>query len=121
MIISNVALSGAQFQAKRLAASAQNVAAATVGAAAPQAAEGSADRHTPLRVEGVSQAAGGVRGDVRPDPKDPERQTPESAERGVRLEEELVRAREAQHLHSANLRVMETERRMLGTLLDREV
>lgn len=131
MIAGNIALSGAQFQAKRLAASAQNVATATVGVGDGNVEGAAKARQAPVRVEGVSQATGGVRGEVRPDPRDRERRAAEQGlpeppdaftqDRGVRLEEELVRAREAKQQHAANLKVMRAEREMLGTLLDREV
>ena len=132
MNIGNIALSGAQFQAKRFAASAQNVAAATVGHSV-NAVEGEASaRQAAVRVEGVSQAEGGVRGEVRPDPRATDQQVPGQQAPGqepsylsqaqeIRLEEEMVRAREAKHLHEANLKVMRAEKEMLGTLLDREV
>lgn len=136
MIAGNIALSGAQFQAKRLAGSAQNVATATVGVGGANAEGAAKARQAAVRVEGVSQATGGVRGEVRPDPRDVERRATEQSatgrdagalpnafdrDPGVRLEEELVRAREAKQLHAANLKVMRAERQMLGTLLDREV
>ncbi len=146
MIAGNIALSGAQFQAKRLAASAQNVATATVGVGAASAEGTAKARQAPVRVEGVSQTTGGVRGEVRPDPREIERRAAErsASERsasdraaseqgpgelpsafdrdpGVRIEEEIVRAREAKQLHAANLKVIRAEREMLGTLLDREV
>ena len=125
MIAGNIALSGAQFHAKRLAASAQNVATATVGVGGASAEGAAKSRQAAVRVEGVSQATGGVRGEVRPDPREIERRAAERTageqDRGVRLEEEVVRAREAKQMHAANLRVMQAERQMLGTLLDREV
>jgi len=125
VIAGNIAVSGAQFQAKRLAVSAHNVANAangTVGAVSddPQAGQ------VPLRVEGVSQAEGGVRGEPRPEPRpelqDPSRH-PDAFERAkdVRLEKEIAHQQQIKRAYSANLKVMQAEDRMLGTLLDREV
>ena len=125
MIAGNIAVSGAQFQAKRLAASAHNVANAASGTVGT-VSDDQQSRQVPLRVEGVSQAEGGVRGQPRPEPR-PEMQETESRadtfERAkeVRIEEEIARQREIKHSYSANLAVIRTEDRMLGTLLDREV
>lgn len=125
MIAGNIAVSGAQFQAKRLAVSAHNVANAangTVGAVS----DDQQVRQVPLRVEGVSQAEGGVRGEPRPEPR-PELQDasrrPDAFERAkdVRVEEEIAQQQQIKHAYSANLKVMQAEDRMLGTLLDREV
>ena len=124
MIAGNIAVSGAQFQAKRLAASAHNVANAASGTVGTVSDD--QQSQVPLRVEGVSQAEGGVRGEPRPEPR-PERQGTESRAdtferaREVRIEEEIARQREIKHAYSANFAVIRTEDRMLGTLLDREV
>ena len=125
MIAGNIAVSGAQFQAKRLAASAHNVANAANGTVGT-VSDDQQSRQVPLRVEGVSQAEGGVRGEPRPEPR-PEMQgserRPDAFEQAkeVRLEEEMARQREIKQAYSANLAVIRTEDRMLGTLLDREV
>ena len=125
MIAGNIAVSGAQFQAKRLAVSAHNVANAangTVGAVS----DDQQVRQVPLRVEGVSQAEGGVRAEPRPEPR-PELQDasrrPDAFERAkdVRLEKEIAHQQQIKHAYSANLKVIQAEDRMLGTLLDREV
>ena len=122
MISGNIAVSGVHFQAKRLAASAHNVANATTGPISDE----QGGRQARLRVEGVSQAEGGVRGEPRPEPR---RELPEADRRPdafdqakeVRLEEEIARQQEIKQAHAANLKVVRAEERMLGTLLDREV
>ena len=125
MIAGNIAVSGAQFQAKRLAASAHNVANAATGTVGNVSDE-QRSKQVPLRVEGVSQAEGGVRGEPRPEPR-PELQgaerRPDAFDRAkeVRLEEEIARQQEIKQAHAANLEVIRTEDRMLGRLLDREV
>ena len=129
MIAGNIAVSGAQFQAKRLAASAHNVANAASGTVGTSS-DDQQSRQVPLRVEGVSQAEGGVRGEPRPEPRPEPRSDLPRAERRpdafenakeVRLEEEIARQREIKQTYSANLAVIRAEDRMLGTLLDREV
>lgn len=126
MISGNIAVSGAQFQAKRLVASAHNVANATTGTVSDE----QGGRQASLRVEGVSQAEGGVRGEPRPEPRpEPRRELPGAERRPdafdqakeVRLEEEIARQQEIKQAHDANLKVVRAEERMLGTLLDREV
>ena len=125
MIAANVAVSGMQFQAKRLAASAHNVANATAANVGTVSDE-QENRQAPLRVEGVSQAGGGVRGEPRPEPRTEfqgAERRPDAFEQAkeVRLEEEIARQQEIKQAHAANLKVIQAEDRMLGTLLDREV
>ncbi|CAE7544982.1 unnamed protein product [Symbiodinium sp. CCMP2456] len=121
--ISN-ALSGAQVQTKRVAASAHNVAAATVTVPS-DAAEQEAG---PLRVDPVSAVGGGARGQTRflapgylptYDPGDPQADAKGLVARpNVSLEQETVRQIEAQRAYEANLKVLQTGDAMLGSLLD---
>ena len=122
-VLSN-AVSGIQVQGKRLAASAHNVATATV-VVPSDAMEQTAG---PVAVDPVSAAGGGVRGQTRfltpayvpaYDPDHPQADSGGTVGRSnVSLEEEAVRQIEAQRAYEANVKVLQVGDAMLGALLD---
>ena len=123
-ILSN-AVSGLQVQGKRLAASAHNVATATV--VAPS--DASEQLAGPVAVDPVSAAGGGVRGQTRfltpayvpaHDSDHPQADADGTVRRSnVSLEEEAVRQIEAQRAYEASVKVLQVGDAMLGALLDR--
>jgi len=122
-ILSN-AVSGLQVQAKRFSASAQNVASAP--AVIPTAEADTAPG--PLRVDALGVAGGGVRGQTRflapgylpmHDPENPAAdKRGQVARPAVSLAEETAVQIAAQRAYEANLAVLRTGDRMLGSLLD---
>ncbi len=118
------ALSGAQVASKRVAASAHNVANAQTAVAPAEAA----DAPGPVRVEALSVAGGGVRGQTRfLSPGYLPAHAPDHPAAGadgriaradVSLEGEAVRQIAAQRAYEANLQVLKVGDRMLGALLD---
>jgi flagellar basal-body rod protein FlgC len=118
------AVSGLQVQAKRFAASAHNVAGAQATVPLVEADEAAG----PLRVDPVGLAGGGVRGQTRflapgylptHDPGDPMANGDGQVARpNVSLAGETVTQIAAQRAYEANLAVLRTGDRMLGSLLD---
>ena len=132
MSVFHISLSGLTAQAKRLSVSADNLAnlrSAGVDPAAESSDGAAADPvFRPQRVIDVARSGGGVRAEAVPvsppsvplfDPSDPRADANGLVHRpNVSLEEELVTQKIAQHVFRANLRALQAQNEMLGTLLD---
>lgn len=118
-----VSLSGLNFQADRLAASASNVANAR-----STPTQGDKEGFVPTRVVGISASDGGVRSERRPitpatvpafDPSAPDAdENGVVARPNVSLAEEAVVQIEARIAFEANLKALEAQDEQLGGLLD---
>ena len=120
--------SGMNTQAKRLTASAQNVANLTSTGVRSDPPEASDEGYRPQRVLAVATPGGGVQGRSVPvspaavqvyDPGDPAANEEGLAPRpNVSLESEMVTQMQAKRAYQANASVMKTMNQMTGALLD---
>lgn len=120
--------SGLNTQAKRISASAQNVANLTSTGVRSDPPEAGDEGYRPQRVLAVATPGGGVRGRTVPvspaavqvyDPHDPAANEQGLAPRpNVSLESEMVTQIQAKRAYQANLSAMSTMNKMTGALLD---